>query len=391
MDAPARPRHALARSGHPPTSMSVDPLDPAFHQVLIEHLGPMNADAVLTAAEEATRCGWAPEWFAEVTHAGRKHVLRLTALADNTERWMIKVTTEEARPDGMTTTWACGRRDRQQKDSTVIINENDRVCLQKLIGKADTNLLLRSAQTAAQGGWAQKWFANVTHTTQRHAFKLHAFMDGLRRWRLACHTEELRDVHAGLSWACGRQKPRTLYAHDAHSGATHAKGSEVCHICTERFPDLTSSARMHRCWVCRLEYEIQSGAGRSNHRQRPHVALACDLCREAGYSAYDIQTYECQICKRSFGHRNYRPADVRNYRRRKVGALKCHACRHGHHTYANSHTAVDRAQQSRDQPKKHRSLQEPRWGKHSVATDQSPNPTKDCTRKLSRCHKRRRT
>ena len=93
--------------------MSVDPLDPAFHKVLIERLGPMNADAVITGAEEATRCEWAPEWFAEVTHAERRHVLCLTALADNTGRWMIKVTTEETGPDDMTTSWTCGRRDRQ--------------------------------------------------------------------------------------------------------------------------------------------------------------------------------------------------------------------------------------------------------------------------------------
>ena len=371
--------------------MSVDPLDPAFHQVLIEHLGPINADAVITGAEEATRCGWALEWFAEVTHTNRRHVLCLAALADKTERWMIKVTTEEKGPDDMTTAWACGRRDRQQQGSTVIINEKDQACLQKLIGKADTSLLIRSAQTAAKSGWAQKWFADVTHTNQRHVFKLHAFADGVRKWRLAFHMEEVRNVHAGLSWACGKQNPQTLYAHGAHSGATHAKGSEVCHICTERFPDLTSSTRMHRCWVCRLEYEIPTATGRSNHRQRPHVPLACDLCREAGYSAYDIQTYECKICKGTFGHKKYKPADVRNYRRRNVGALQCHACRHGHLTCADGHNSFDKAHRSRDRQKKPRSLERSRWGGHCVSTKRNPSSAEGRTHRPHTCHKRRTT
>ena len=372
--------------------MAIEPLDSAVHAFLVKHLGSKNADAVIQGAEEATQSGWAQEWFAKVAHKDQRHILYLylAASTSHSGKWKIENKTEDAEADDTSTSWICGRRDRHLDDSGVTFSVEDRGRLQKLIGTVNTSLLVRSANAASQRDWAKNWFATVTHTSQRHVFKLVAASDSVSGWRIASHVEDMQHVHPGLSWACGRQMPRKPCAGGTHRGKPQADGSGICRICADRFPDMNSSAHKHRCWVCHVEYEILSKAGRGNHRQRPYVPLACAHCRDAGYSAYDVQSYECQNCNGSFGHRHYRTADIRNHRKRKSGSLVCRTCRRGH-TCACCHKVHDTNHWSKDQLKKHRSLQRPLVCKECVAIGQKPRKHQSRTSRRPARQERRKT
>ena len=114
-------------------------------------------------------------------------------------------------------------------------------------------------------------------------------------------------------------------AKKTHDNATH----DVCYICTQRFPELPAFNAHHRCAVCHRRYQLETKSQRSNHRQRPDVALVCRSCRENGYTPNDIRAYECRNCKRPLGRKKFSASAIQNFIRRKRGILTCRRCSMG--------------------------------------------------------------
>ena len=143
--------------------------------------------------------------------------------------------------------------------------------------------------------------------------------------------------------------------------------AETCSTCAAQFPHLPSREGYHRCWVCGSEYEMHTKYQRYNHKQRPHVPVLCDTCQETGYATHDTQSYRCRNCEMSFGRNRFPSADIRNFKQRKSGRLKCHTCRSGY-TCSCCERSFSKDHWTTDQLKKHRSRKTPLRCKDCVAS-----------------------
>ena len=104
------------------------------------------------------------------------------------------------------------------------------------------------------------------------------------------------------------------------------KQQESCSICTTRYPGVECSAGHHCCGVCHQCFRLNKKSQRSNHQQRPRVALVCTVCRGSGYVPNDLRSYECQCCGNFFGRNSFTAVAIQNFNRRKRGTMTCISC-----------------------------------------------------------------
>ena len=79
-----------------------------------------------------------------------------------------------------------------------------------------------------------------------------------------------------------------------------------------------------RCQVCRKRSHW-SKRERNNHKSK-QCALVCAECRQKGYTPKDTQSYRCRTCKKEYGAKQFRAADIKHVRASQVTSIACSEC-----------------------------------------------------------------
>ena len=98
--------------------------------------------------------------------------------------------------------------------------------------------------------------------------------------------------------------------------------------------------------------------------------LTCQCCATPARkraTPHTTQSYRCRNCDMSFGRNRFPSADIRNFKQRKSGRLKCHTCRSGY-TCSCCERSFSKEHWTTDQLKKHRSRKTPLRCKDCVAS-----------------------